>query len=65
MKKVGVNCFVEEEEEEEREVEFHPYRGEEARKQVERLETVRAERDDDAVARPSSACARPRARGST
>ena len=43
VRKVGVNCF--EEEEEEREVEFHPYREEEARRQVERLERVRRERD--------------------
>ena len=47
FKKVGVNIF--EEEEAEREVEFHPYREEEARKQVERLERIRKERDDDAV----------------
>jgi methylmalonyl-CoA mutase N-terminal domain/subunit len=46
-KKVGVNCFREEEEE--REVEFHPYRGEEAQAQVRRLERVRRERDDAAV----------------
>ena len=50
VKKVGVNIF-EEEEEEEHEVEFHPYRDEEARKQIARLEKVRAERDDAAVAR--------------
>ena len=48
VKKVGVNCF--EEEEEEREVEFHPYREGEARKQMERLEGVRGQRDDAAVA---------------
>ncbi len=48
VRKVGVNCF--EEEEEEREVEFHPYREEEARRQVERLERVRRERDPAAAA---------------
>jgi len=47
VKKVGVNCF--EEEEAEREVEFHPYREEEARKQMERLGGVRGQRDDAAV----------------
>jgi methylmalonyl-CoA mutase N-terminal domain/subunit len=49
VKKVGVNCFREEEEE--REVEFHPYREEEAQKQLARLGHVRAERDDAAVQR--------------
>ena len=48
VKKVGVNCFVEEEEEQE--VEIHPYREEEAADvQVERLERVRRERDGTAV----------------
>ena len=47
--KVGVNCF--EEDEEDREVEFHPYRAEEAEKQTARLARVRAERDEAAVAR--------------
>ena len=47
FKKVGVNIF--EEEEAEREVEFHPYREEEARKQVDRLKRIRKERKDDAV----------------
>jgi len=46
-RKVGVNIF--EEEEEEREVELHPYRQEEARKQIDRLARVRAERDPAAV----------------
>jgi methylmalonyl-CoA mutase N-terminal domain/subunit len=46
-KKVGVNCFVEEEEK--REVEFHPYREEEARKQIERLRRVRRERNAGTV----------------
>jgi methylmalonyl-CoA mutase N-terminal domain/subunit len=47
VKKVGVNCFVDQEED--REVEFHPYREEEARQQVERLRRRRAERDGAAV----------------
>ena len=47
LKKVGVNCFVEDEDE--HEVEFHPYRVDEANKQIARLEKVRAERDDAAV----------------
>ena len=46
-RKVGVNCFVEEEED--RPVEFHPYREEEAARQVERLDEVRAARDEGAV----------------
>jgi methylmalonyl-CoA mutase N-terminal domain/subunit len=49
VKKVGVNCFVEEEEE--APVEFHPYREAEARAQVERLERVRRERDAGEAAR--------------
>ena len=47
VKKVGVNCF--EEEEEEREVAFHPYREAEAAKQIQRLERIRAEREGGAV----------------
>ncbi len=47
VKKVGVNCFVEKEEE--REVEFHPYREEEANKQIDRLRRIRAERDFEKV----------------
>jgi len=43
-RKVGVNCFREEEEE--RDVEFHPYREEEAQAQIRRLDRVRRERDD-------------------
>jgi methylmalonyl-CoA mutase N-terminal domain/subunit len=46
-RKVGVNCFREEEEA--REVEFHPYRVEEATAQIRRLERVRSERDDATV----------------
>ena len=48
IKKVGVN--VHREEEAERAVEMHPYRQEEADKQLVRLHTVRAERDSQAVA---------------
>ena len=47
VKKVGVNCFTEEEAA--REVELHPYREAEARSQVERLARVRRERDGAAV----------------
>ena len=46
-KKVGVN--VHREEEEQRDIEFHPYRVEEAKKQVGRLEALRARRDEKAV----------------
>jgi len=49
VKKVGVNCYREEEEAPD--VEFHPYREEEARSQVERLRGVRARRDGGAVER--------------
>jgi methylmalonyl-CoA mutase N-terminal domain/subunit len=49
IKKVGVNCYREEDEEE-REVEFHPYREEKAQEQLRRLDRVRGERDDHAVA---------------
>jgi len=47
VKKVGVNCYREEEDA--RDVEFHPYREEEARRQVGRLGRVRARRDARAV----------------
>jgi methylmalonyl-CoA mutase N-terminal domain/subunit len=47
--KVGVNCFTEEEQGD-RDIEFHPYRGAEAEAQRERLAKVRRERDADAVA---------------
>jgi methylmalonyl-CoA mutase N-terminal domain/subunit len=43
IKKVGVNCY--QEEEAERKIEFHPYREEEAARQRERLQAVRARRD--------------------
>ncbi len=45
--KVGVNCFVEAEEE--RPVEFHPYRVEEANSQISRLKEIRGKRDASAV----------------
>jgi methylmalonyl-CoA mutase N-terminal domain/subunit len=47
VKKVGVNCFREEEER--REVAFHPYSEEEAARQVARLEAVHARRDAERV----------------
>jgi methylmalonyl-CoA mutase, N-terminal domain len=47
MKKVGVNCFVEEDED--REIELHPHREEEVEKQIARLNRVRRERDAAAV----------------
>jgi methylmalonyl-CoA mutase N-terminal domain/subunit len=52
-KKVGVNCYVEEEGE--REIEFHPYRVEEAERQVARLNKIRAERDAAGVERTLAA----------
>jgi len=50
FKKVGVNCFVEEGEEE-REIEFHGYRDAEAKKQLARLDEIRGRRDKGAVTR--------------
>ena len=47
-KKVGVNCFMEDEEKEQP-VAFHPYREEEAAQQIERLERIRRERDHDSL----------------
>ena len=49
VKKVGVNIFAEEEQD--REVEFHPYREGEASKQIERLRRVRGDRDGAQVKR--------------
>jgi len=46
-RKVGVNCFVEEGETPE--VEFHPYREEEAGKQIAALQRIRRERDSGKV----------------
>ena len=46
-RKVGVNCFVEEGEEPE--VELHPYREEEAKKQIAGLQRIRNERDGNTV----------------
>ncbi len=48
VKKVGVNVHREDEEEE-RDIEFHPYRAEEAKKQIDRLDALRARRDEAAV----------------
>jgi methylmalonyl-CoA mutase N-terminal domain/subunit len=48
--KVGVNCYRNEKEED-HPVEFHPYREEDTRLQVESLNGVRAERDEAQVAR--------------
>lgn len=48
FRKVGVNCYRIDEEK--KEMEFHPYREEDAREQVARLNAVRAERDAAAVA---------------
>jgi len=53
IKKVGVNCFVEEEDE--REVEFHPYRREEAERQMQRLAEIRSQRDASEVERALAA----------
>ncbi len=47
IRRVGVNCYVQEEES--REIEMHPFREEEARAQVARLARVRKKRDDAAV----------------
>ena len=48
IKKVGVNCFVEQQDEEPQ-VEFHPYDDEEAAKQIARLQRIRRERDEHAA----------------
>src|SRR5690606_9383476 len=48
--KVGVNCYRNEKEED-HPVEFHPYKDEDTRLQVESLNRVRAERDEAQVAR--------------
>ena len=45
VKKVGVNCYTEEGEDEDPDMEFHPYREEEAEKQLERLARIKRERD--------------------
>jgi methylmalonyl-CoA mutase N-terminal domain/subunit len=55
IRKVGVNCYRTEEEEPD--IEFHPFKEEDARRQIDRLNRVRAERDaqkvDQALARVS------------
>ncbi len=48
FRKVGVNCYSMEEEE--RDVDLHPYRTDEAERQMRRLGDVRSQRDDAAVA---------------
>ncbi|MCW9033462.1 MAG: methylmalonyl-CoA mutase family protein [Rhodospirillales bacterium] len=47
FKKVGVNCY--EMEEEEKEVEFHPYNEEDAKFQIKSMNKVKSERDQGAV----------------
>ncbi|MBI3157565.1 MAG: methylmalonyl-CoA mutase [Burkholderiales bacterium] len=47
FRKVGVNCYRNEKEDE-HQVEFHPYREDDAREQVHSLEKARAERDPQA-----------------
>jgi len=49
FRKVGVNCYRNEQEEE-HPVEFHPYNEDDARVQIESLKRIRAERDNTAVA---------------
>ena len=60
--KVGVNCYRNEKEDE-HPVEFHPYKEEDVRVQIEGLERVRAERDEAAVARTLERVARDAAAG--
>ena len=47
VEKVGVNCFVEDEEPPD--IEFHPYQEDDAGKQLEKLKRIRSERDNGAV----------------
>jgi methylmalonyl-CoA mutase N-terminal domain/subunit len=47
VRKVGVNCYRVEEDE--RDVELHPYKAEEAERQIARLNAIRSGRDADAV----------------
>jgi len=49
FRKVGVNCYRNEQEEE-HPVEFHSYNEDDARRQIEGLEQIRAERDNASVA---------------
>ena len=51
IRKVGVNCFRTEEDEKEHPIELHPFREEDCRRQIERLERVRSKRDKDKVER--------------
>ncbi len=48
-RKVGVNCYVEEDEAEDHEVEMHPYDAAGAEAQIAALKKVKAERDNDLV----------------
>ena len=52
-RKVGVNCYVEDEAP--RPVQYHPYRGEEAERQVARLNRIRSQRDEREVHRTLAA----------
>ena len=52
-RKVGVNCYVEDEEQ--RPVEYHPYRTEEAERQIARLSRIRGQRDESEVQRTLAA----------
>lgn len=47
--KVGVNCFVDDDDTEEQDIEFHPYREQEAARQLQRLAQTKRQRDDEAV----------------
>jgi methylmalonyl-CoA mutase N-terminal domain/subunit len=62
VKKVGVNCFVEQGEPE-AEVEFHPYREAQAQAQVARLERVRRERYGERVRQTLAAVSRAAEKG--
>jgi methylmalonyl-CoA mutase N-terminal domain/subunit len=56
IKKVGVNCYRVEEDE--RDVELHPYKPQEAERQIARLEAIRSQRDAGAVQRSLEAVKR-------
>ncbi len=58
IRKVGVNCYrIEDEQEEEPDVTFHTFKEEDAAKQIERLDRVRARRDTREVERTLGAVA--------
>jgi methylmalonyl-CoA mutase N-terminal domain/subunit len=50
IRRVGMNCYRVEEDEE-RPIEFHPFKEDVAAEQIARLDRIRAERDNDAVRR--------------